>query len=229
MIPLLLLYLFKKFKRNIATSIRKEEIKKIASKVKAFFFALAVVISFSFTDFNSKIITYHVIKNDVLIGTIEINKRVIDDSVIYLSESHIKAKFLFTFNVAAREKSIYKNGVLVYSSIFRTLNNKIKTDNEIVLDNGQYKLQSRGNSKTLNFNYINQNLITLYFEEPKETGYVFCDNLRTMSKITPIGSNRYKVELTNGAYNIFHYKNGQCVKINAVSKLFNVTLIPVIS
>ena len=228
MLPILILYLFKKIKSNTVILSIKEELKTAVLKVKTFLFILAVLISFSFAKVNSKVITYHVIKNNVLIGTIEINKRVIDDSVIYLSESHIKVKFLLKFNVVAKEKSVYKDGVLVYSSIFRTVNKKTKTDNKIVLDNGQYKLQSTGNSTALGFNRIKQNLITLYFEEPNGAGYVFCDNLGTMSKITPLGDSRYKVEFSNGAYNVFHYKNGQCVKIDAVNKLFNVTLIPVV-
>ena len=54
----------------------------------------------------------------------------LDNSVIYSSESQIKAKFLITFNVATKEKAVFKNGVLVYSSIFRTINSKTKTNNE---------------------------------------------------------------------------------------------------
>lgn len=226
MIPVLILYLFKRLKQNSAISRRKEDIRKIASKVKAFLFLFVVACLLAFTKDNSKILVYHVIKNDAVIGTIEINKRIVDDSVIYSSESHIKATFLLTFNVIAKEKSIYNDGILVYSSIFRTLNNKTKANNEIVLENGQYKFQSSGNSQVLNFNSIKQNLITLYFEEPNGTGTVFCDNLKSMVCIIPLGDHSYKVQLSNGAYNIFHYKNGKCVKIDAVSKLFNVTLIP---
>lgn len=226
MIPVLIFYLVKRFKLNSSLSKRKMEIKKIAIRIKTFLFGLAVIGSFAFSKDNSKFLVYHVIKNDAVIGTIEINKRIVDDSVIYSSESHIKATFLLTFNVMAKEKSIYNNGVLVYSSILRKLNNKTKANNEIVFENGHYKFQSSGNSRVLNFNSIRQNLITLYFEEPNGTSTVFCDNLKSMVCIIPLGNHSYKVELSNGAYNIFYYKNGKCVKIDAVSKLFNVTLIP---
>jgi hypothetical protein len=229
MIPVLIFYLVKRFKLNTSLSKSKIEVKKIASRVKAFLFGIAVISSLAFTKDKSEVLTYHVIKNDAIIGTININKTVLDNSVIYSSESQIKAKFLITFNVATKEKAVFKNGVLVYSSIFRTINSKTKTNNEIVFENGQYLLQTSENSQSLNFNKITQNLVTLYFNEPNGASSVFCDNLRTMVKIIPLGDCKYKVELSSGAFNIFHYQNGKCIKIEAVSNLYNVTLIPLVS
>jgi hypothetical protein len=50
-----------------------------------------------------------------------------------------------------------------------------------------------------------------------------------MLKVNPMGDGAYKVEFSKGKYNIFHYKNGRCTKIEAVSPMFDVTLIPVLS
>lgn len=229
MIPVLIFYLVKRIKSTTLLSKSKIEFKSFAKRIKAFLFGLAVISSFAFTKDNLKTLKYQVVKNNEVIGTININRREINDSVIYTSESQISARFLMAFNVTANEKSVFKKSVLVYSSIFRTLNNKTKTNYEIVFENGQYQLQTSNNSETLNFNLITENLISLYFKEPCGVSTVFCDNLRIMGKIKPLGDCKYKVELSNRAYNIFHYKNGKCIKIEVVNKLYCVTLFPVVS
>ena len=66
----------------------------------------------------------------------------------------------------------------------------------------------------------------LFYDDNRTIRY---DNHPTNPKVEPLGKGIYKVELSKGKYNIFHYKNGRCVKIEAVSPLFDVTLIPVLS
>jgi hypothetical protein len=71
--------------------------------------------------------------------------------------------------------------------------------------------------------------MSLYLTEPVGIATVFCDNQKEMVKVIPMGDGIYKVELSKGKYNVFHYKNGRCTKIEAVSPMFDVTLIPILS
>ncbi|WP_370477003.1 DUF6134 family protein [Tamlana flava] len=227
MIPALILYLFKKFRKmdNLIKSFLN--FKKIALKLKAVFFLLAILATLSFTDKRiDKVLTYQVVKNDKVIGTIEINKNAFSDSTVYNLKSRISAKFLFKFCVTGKEKSVFRNGVLVYSSVHRTLNNKTKVNHKIVLKNGRYNLLLDGESVSSNIDPINRNLITLYFNEPIGVTAVFCDNLKKMVPISPLGNGRYRVDFEDGKHNVFHYSNGTCVKVEAISKFFNVVLIP---
>ncbi|MFD1163616.1 DUF6134 family protein [Hwangdonia seohaensis] len=228
MIPALILYLIRRFKRKSSSAkITNKLISKIKKIRALLFFALMICLS-AFTSFNnSESITYNVINGDKTIGTIKTIKNGFKDSETYTLESNIKAKFLFKFNIIGKEKSVYKKGILVFSSVFRTVNNKTKTNHKIVLDGNHYNLESNKNSQALNVSLIKQNLITLYYEEPIGISSVFCDNIKQMAPVKPMGKGQYKVEFTNGKYNVFHYKNGKCIKIEAKSTLFNVDLIPV--
>lgn len=177
----------------------------------------------------SKSLIYNIVRNDEVIGKIEINLSTIGDSVTYDIDSDVLAKFILKFKVVGKEKYIYKNGILVYSSQFRTLNDRVKTNHSILYQKGRYSFQTPEKTSSLNFEAIKCNIIKLFINEPVGINTVFCDNQQQMLKVESLGIGIYKVEFSKGKYNIFHYKNGRCVKIKAVSPLFDVTLIPVLS
>jgi hypothetical protein len=107
------------------------------------------------------------------------------------------------------------------------LNNKVKTNHSIQYSKGEYSLKTPEKVSALNIEEIRCNLMVLYINEPIGIKSVFCDNQQEMVNVVPMGKGIYKVELSKGKYNIFHYKNGRCIKIEAVSPLYDVTLIPV--
>lgn len=229
---MLIIYLGKEFRLNKSFFTRFMAVKRLVRWIIAVFLVMLVTkvsanTSVSLNDTNKNKVVFEIIRNDKVIGIIEINRSVSGDSIIYNIESDVKAAFILKFKVVGKEKYIYKKGTLIYSSLYRTLNNKVKTNHSILYNNGQYSLKTPEKISPLNFEDIKCNLMTLYINEPIGVEYVFCDNQHQMVKVKPIGKGIYKVELSNGKYNIFHYENGRCVKIKAVSPLFNVTLIPV--
>ena len=88
-------------------------------------------------------------------------------------------------------------------------------------------MKSSKKTSILDFDNITQNLITLYFDKPNHIEEIFCDNIGEMVPVRAVGDGVFKVEFAKSKYNIFHYKNGKCTKIEAFSTLFNVTLIPI--
>ncbi|MEO6348657.1 MAG: DUF6134 family protein, partial [Aquaticitalea sp.] len=85
------------------------------AKLKIVLFFLIVGNAYGNNETLMKALTYNVVKNNIVIGTIEINQYTSGDSIIYKVESNIKAKYLLNFNISGSEKSIYKDDVLVYS------------------------------------------------------------------------------------------------------------------
>jgi hypothetical protein len=227
MIPALILYALKRLKKESFLFKRIAAIKKVALRLILMLFLLVITASYAKNDNPiSKIITYNVVKNNTVIGTIKINKQVSKDMVIYNLESEIEAKYIFNFKIKGTEKSIYKEGILMYSSVCRSVNDKVKTNHSISLESGQYNLEAFKQMSVLHFNPITQNLITMYFNEPIGLQDVFCDNLYKMVPVKAVKNGVYKVEFSKNKYNIFYYKNGKCIKIEAFSSLFDVTLIP---
>ncbi len=204
-----------------------DTIKRYAFKFKYILpFLLLSMASLDNTSPKAELIAFNVINKNSKIGYINIEKRLQDESITYTLNSNINAKLLFNFNAVAEERSVYKKDTLVFSSIYRKLNNKVNRNQSLTLVNGKYILSHKDDEELLPIDWIRRNLVTLYFEEPIGISMVFCDNQNQMVKVKPMGDGIYKVEFSKGKYNVFHYKNGKCVKIEAVSPMFDVTLIP---
>lgn len=170
-------------------------------------------------------LSFEVWKNKSLIGFISMNEKINSDSVVYDLTSEIKAKVLIRFNVTGIEKTIYKNGVLVYSSVYRKLNSDEKVNKELLFNDGKYYLINRGRKRALSIDKIKGNLVTLYFYEPINISQVYCDNHNAMANVVLIGTGKYQVNFPDGSYNVFYYKNGKCKKVDAFTSLYEVQLI----
>ena len=231
MIPILILYLAKKFGLKTSQHGRIEVLLRHIQKVVVLII-LSVVVKANASNFtnanseNKSVAIFKVLKNDKIIGTIEIVKQQSDNIIIYNVSSEINAKFILKARVVGKETYVFKNGILEYSSLYRTLNNKVKVDQSLVYENGEYYLKKLDSEKLLDLKEIGQNLVMLYFLEPQGTDSIYWDLESEMVNVQCIGKGIYKVKLSSGKYNTFYYEHGRCVKINAVSPLFSVTLIP---
>ncbi len=227
MIPMLILYLIKKFKRGSRFSKRIACVKRIAMKLKIAAALFIVTTSHANDKKQVQHVSYNVVRNNTVIGTINVTCDIENDSTIYSLDSDIDVRFLLKFSIKGEETSIYKNGILIYSSVFRKVNNKVKAHHNVVYRNKKYHLKKSGSSKKLDFTTIRDNLVMLYFKEPKGVKSIYCDNIKSIVKLEELGNGKYKVDFSDGKFNIFHYENGKCVKVEANSALFSVTLIPV--
>lgn len=223
---MLILYLIKRMKGRSFRSNEFLNLKKLVAKLRIVLFVLVVGNAFGHNEILVQSLTYNVVRNDAVIGTIQINQYTSGDSIVFKLDSKINAKYILRFNITGKEKSIYMKNVLVYSSVYRLVNNKVKANHNISYSEGQYKLISFDKVRPLNINAISQNLITMYFKEPKDLETIYCDNLGQMVNVKCLGAGKYRVDFEKGQYNVFHYQNGKCVKIEAHSTLFNVVLIP---
>jgi len=225
MIPLLILYVLK---RQNVISVSEKRLKKFQSALQK---VLVLVVLSVFTCAHGSNSpnretpkVFEIVKNNKVIGTINMVMKVNGDSIIFDSESQINVKFLLKFEITGKEKSVFENGVLVYSSVYRKLNNKVKANHVIERRGSFYSLNDNNKSEVLNLDDIEQNLIMLYFNEPKNITSIFCDNQKEMIQIKNLGQGKYKVEISKGKYNIFHYKNGKCVEVEAISPMYDVIL-----
>ncbi len=170
-------------------------------------------------------LSYEVWRNKSLIGFISINEKINSDSVVYDLSSEIKANVLIKFNVTGIEKTIYKNGVLVYSFVYRKLNSNEKVNKELLFNDGKYYLINGGRKSAISINKIRDNLVKLYFYEPINISQVYCDNHNAMANVVLLENGNYQVTFPDGSYNIFSYKNGKCNKVYAFTSLYEVQLI----
>ncbi|MBD0832460.1 DUF6134 family protein [Aestuariibaculum sediminum] len=230
MIPALILYLIRRMKYGSDASNDFEKIREIILKIKSvlFFFIVSSACAIN-TISKTEILTYKVVKNNTTIGYIHIEKHVNQDVITYDLKSNVEVKLLVKVSVSSSEKSVYKDGVLLYSSVYRKINGKVKANHKVIRETEQYAVIDNNEKKFIELSKLSKGLVALYFEEPKEVRKVYCDNLKQAVSVTPVRVGCYRVDFERGKYNVFHYKNGECIKIEAISNMFKVTLIPVLS
>ncbi len=225
MVLMLILYTLRRLKVISITGKNLLAIKSIAFKILILLLILTVTRA-SGNPANENPKVFQIVKNQKVIGTIHIIKKVSGDSTIFNSESQIDAKLLMNVKITGKETCVFRNGILIYSSVYRTLNNKVKINHSITHNKSHYNINEGNTVDILNIEAIEQNLITLYFDEPKGVMSVLCDTQKEMINVKSLGRGKYKVEISKGKYNIFHYKNGRCIMIEAVSPMFDVLLMP---
>lgn len=226
MLIMLLIYGYKKvFKKSHSFEIATV-LKKLIFKIKYIipFFLLANTSIINETTEVEKI-SFNIIKKNSRIGYIDIEKTSLNKITTYTLDSEVKVKVVFNFSAIGREKSIYKDDTLIFSSIYRKLNNKVKLNQSLFFVNGKYLLKKKNKKEEINIDVINSNLVTLFFYEPVGIQEIYSDKYKKMVKITPIGNSRYKVVLPNKSTSIYHYEEGKCTMVDVVGSFFKVKLI----
>lgn len=227
MLIIFLIIKFRKiFKRYYSLELN-EAFKKLVLKFKYVlpFFMLSYISSNNtVTEFEK--ISFSIIKKEARIGFIDIEKTSFNYNTTYVVNSEVNAKVIINFNAIGREKSVYKADTLIYSSLYRKLNDKVKLNQCLYLNDGKYLLKINDKQEVLHFDVINRNLVTLFFFEPKGIFQVYSDKYNEMVKITPISKGKYKVVLPDNSTNIYHYEKGKCILIEVEGSFFKVKLIP---
>lgn len=169
-------------------------------------------------------ILFNVERNGKNIGSIKLYKYTIGDKTIYNLNSEINARIIAHFNAVGVEKSIFRNDSLVYSSVYREVNKKIKLNHSISFNEGKYLLEEEKMKVEIDLEIISQNLIKLFFFEPIGIQKVYSDKYKKLLSISQLKKGVYKIEFPNKSSNVYHYKNGECILIEVVGVFFKVKL-----
>ncbi|MBK9571027.1 MAG: hypothetical protein IPO53_14685 [Chitinophagaceae bacterium] len=110
---------------------------------------VSILIIFSITlEAQYKQASYIVFRNGDVAGQLKFEQIGKGDSICLKTESEIKASFLYTINVFSREEAIYKNGILLYSSIYRKRNGSEKTNQQTRLKGNEYYITTKGKNRS---------------------------------------------------------------------------------
>jgi len=169
-------------------------------------------------------IVFDIINKGKSIGYIVVEKISSQNTTIYNVSSEVETSILLKFKAKGEERSVYRNDTLIYSSIYRKLNNKVKANQTLKFNNGSYAIVKGKNKYTPNIDAITCNLVVLFFEEPYGIKQVYCDKLKTHLDIIKIDKGKFKVKFPNGSYNVYNYKNGKIDYVDAIGTFFKVKL-----
>ncbi len=215
MLPFLIYIFLKKYSRQSWAKTGLQISKLLSSHFQIIFASLIILLLLIplLSKSQNLQLNYKIIKGGNDIGWLRLEKNIFGNTLNLLLVSEIKTRFIFQINVLAKETSTFENGKLVYSSQFRKTNGDTKLDKQTRLIADKYEVQENGEKKELSIHLISTNLLCLYFQEPVNIYWVYCDNHKTYSKITKAEDGGYKIKFPDGNSNIFYYCKGVCTKI----------------
>ena len=166
-------------------------------------------------------------KNKSYIGFIHIGQAINDRQISYKLQSEISYKLLIPIQIRSSEKSVFNNGILTYSSINRKVNDREKVNKLLVYSYGAYRLTDGKRFKIVHLDTLKHNLVALYFTLPGLIKQVYCDNHQAVSDVIKLAKNKYMVTMPDDSCNIFHYRDGKCIKVEVNNPLYKVELHPI--
>ncbi len=168
---------------------------------------------------------YDVIRNGKIIGNINFVEIVNGQKRFLTMNSDVKTKYIFAFTDITSESAAYENGVLIYSSFYQKQTGSGETNKSTIALGKLYKVTDNGVSKMVSFDPIKFGMLKLYVEVPDTVSKIFSGNYQRLLDIKKIAANKYRLELPDGKYNYYTYKNGLCVKVEIVRTLVSLEFV----
>jgi hypothetical protein len=229
MLPILIIWLIRRHRvrhhpaKNVQTLTKGH--KKITDAATGFLLATTILFFVTGAAAQNKSLSYEILRNGSKVGMLHFTETTTGDMNYLKMESDVKTRFLFTFTVRALEETVYYNGIMVRSSIYRQLNGVEKVNKQHQADNKQYIIHAGKNSEVTKYYPITYNMLCLYSIEPERISKVYSDNFETFVDIEKAGPHRYKITLPDGNYNYYNYKNGVLTLMEIHHSLYAASII----
>lgn len=225
MILLIIYTFFKKFGNRVWIHSNFKIGKFFKVNIHGFLMILLVVFMPILSIAQNLQLNYKIVRNGDEIGWLKLEETTVGNKSVLLLVSEIKTKVVFPIAVFAKESSTFEQGKLVCSFQIRMTNGSVKCDKQTRLVGNEYVVTENGKKKKLSFFTIETNLLSLYFKEPIDSKWVYCDNQQCFVKVVKTDDGGYKVQFPNGNVNCFYYKNGVCTKIQIVHSFYSAEII----
>ncbi|MES1216960.1 MAG: DUF6134 family protein [Bacteroidota bacterium] len=227
MIPMFIIYMIRQYR--IMGSRKKfflwmgSRIRSIAPQVITIL-SIFLIVSITLKAQNMQA-TYNIIRNGNIAGQLKFQRVVKNDSIFLKTESEAKANFLFTINTYSKEEAIYKNGILLYSSIYRKRNGSEKANKQTRLKDYKYHITTRDKTEVIRSYPIRNNLLSMYCSEPKSASSVYSDFFQQYVPLEKVADSKYKISFPDGNYNYYYYKDGICLEVDVHTSLYSAQIV----
>jgi len=223
MIPAIIYLLLRKYRLSHPDKAQKiiNNVKKLSQVILLIVMFLAVP---QIAGSQNHTLEYVIKRKGNNVGALHFTQQLAGSKLLLKLESEVKTRMIFLFTAKAKEESIYENGILTWSSIYRKLNGNEKVNKKISLSGNKY-IVSHGPRSEFSNNYpIQYNMICLYTKEPVHIKAVYSENFERFINIEVIAAHHYKIRFPDGNYNEYFYTNGICTKIKVNHSLYSATI-----
>jgi hypothetical protein len=136
-------------------------------------------------------------------------------------ESDINARLIFTLKARTIEESVFRENVMIRSSLYRELNGKEKVKSLTLLQGDQYLIKKPTRTEYFTNSLIRYNMLSLYFYEPRHVSQVYSDNFQQHLDIQKIADRHYRVHFPDGSHNEYYYEDGICTGIRVYHTFYS--------
>ncbi len=157
MLILLMLHIINRFRKGSEITIDLNRIRNrlvMGLKYGIPFFLISFTSGDSLTN-ESETIRFDIVKKEKILGFINMKKIKNEQTTRFIINSEVNTKLLINFKASSKETYIYKEDTLVFSSIYRTLNDKVKVDQSISFTKGNYYLNNNKEQQLMDIDVIN--------------------------------------------------------------------------
>jgi hypothetical protein len=165
--------------------------------------------------------TYTATQNGKEVGWLRISGVENGSERILKTESNLLFQLLFSFDAKAWVTNRFIGNTLTQAIVFRTLNGKVKLDNDFQLRDGYYKA-IKGDADVATTKPIYRTVTTLYIMEPIGVTEVFSEVYLRFIPVEKIASSEYRTPLPDGGVMTYTYIQGQLVTVVANTSLATV-------
>ena len=159
------------------------------------------------------------------VGTMQLAAKRSGDDMYMRMTSNVAMHFIVSINVQSEEEATFKNGKLVYSKASRKVNGKQKVNNETRAAGDIYKTVCDNKTGSIRQKRIDYNFLMLYMHEPVDIHTVYSDNFQQFLIIRKTSEHAYKIDLPDGNYNIYFFKDGICNKVEIHHSLYTINML----
>jgi len=223
MIPVIIVMLMRRYQKNNPQQFLILKT-KLSHAIKIMFLVGVAFLLVLVTRAQEKKLSYTVKRNGSTIGHMYVNEIKDGSSISLKLQSDIKTSFIISFSAKGIEEAQYDSGILVYSSVYQTLNGNEKLNKQIRYVNNSYIISDNGRQEKLHHTKIYYNLVCIYNHEPVTTAIVFSDKYQRFLPIQKIEGHHYRIRFPDGSANDYWFENGVCKKIEVDHKLYSATM-----
>ncbi|HTS45329.1 MAG TPA: DUF6134 family protein [Puia sp.] len=224
MIPLLIICLIKNFRRlRAAAELYHKRVQKNRALInKSLPFILAIVCLSAGLRAQEQTFHYDVLHDGEVKGAVTLYQKTDGQNVHIKIESEVRIRFFIRIIVKSVEEAVFRNGILVYSSLCRHVNGDEKINVQLQSTGLSYTLNGKTNVSNPPAYPISNSILSLYYQEPVNVSRVYSDNFQQYVEVKKVSYNKYQVIFPNGHSNYYSYANGICSYVEVNQPLYNV-------
>jgi hypothetical protein len=223
MTPTILYFLLRYYRRHCPEKAEKiQQLFFKASRVimLTIFCTLFMGLGFS----QEKKLEYSIKRNGDVVGNIQFIQNSSGNRTIMKLESEVKTRIIFNFIARGNEETVYDDGIMTSSSIYRKMNGNVKADKKTKISRNGYTIYKGSKTETLNTYPIRYNMLSIYSIEPVNITKVYSDNFQQFLDIQKIKSQHYKINFPDGNYNEYYYDAGVCSRVEVHHSLYSASV-----